>query len=537
MTASPYRESTLMQHEARTTSGYSAFMGVTGLLLVLPLLLAFAWTGFTASDDGFYVDAATRWLAEFPYVPDQFGLSRTVVSLPISATYLLLGKGEFASVLSTCLFYVALVLTTFHMLVPMVGVNRALVGALLLATTPLVLLKSTIPGADIPNLFFVALSFWLFWYATVRTRDQVRLLVASGVAAGLASLAHESAAALVLFFAILWCLGQGVARTRYVYLVAGFSGIVLTEVSYYWALTGNPLHRLALLGQAAAIHDRAEVPFLGIAQGGTIHIWGPIDPLLMMLTHHDFALVIWLSLPAILWAMRSGPGQSPEILRLARLLLGLAVCWFLVSAVLLGQFILLPRYYMVSTYCLLMIAILWLSQSSRLRGLLATGGVVAIVVLASLLSVAIDNKNPRFAERTLVGILAEGQERIHTDPLTAYNSIWFSRWAGVDHSRIDTAPPGPGALYFWNPRNTASPNRMLGPDDLHAYRPAPNWVSLREFAPAEDFLTRLIGLADPGEHLPEAIRKKIAGRRVGTTLFSLPPAADGPHGVTPDDAH
>jgi len=136
MTASPYRESTLMQHEARTTSGYSAFMGVTGLLLVLPLLLAFAWTGFTASDDGFYVDAATRWLAEFPYVPDQFGLSRTVVSLPISATYLLLGKGEFASVLSTCLFYVALVLTTFHMLVPMVGVNRALVGALLLDSGP-----------------------------------------------------------------------------------------------------------------------------------------------------------------------------------------------------------------------------------------------------------------------------------------------------------------------------------------------------------------------------------------------------------------
>jgi len=510
------------------------------LLLTLPLLLAFAWTGFTASDDGFYVDAATRWISEFPYVPDQFGLSRTVVSLPISAMYLIFGQGEFTSVLSTCLFYVALVLTTCHMLGPVVGAHWALVGALLLATTPLVVLKSTIPSADVPNLFFVALSFWLFWYATCRVRDPQRLLFASGVAAGFASLAHESTAALVLFYALLCLLGQGVARARYIHLAGGFTSIVAAELLYYWTLTGNPLHRLELLAQAAAIHDRVEVPFLGIGQGGTLHVWGPIDPLLMMLTHHDFALVGWLSLPAILWVLRPDAGQAPEVRRLARLLLGLAACWFMVSALVLEQFILLPRYYIVSTYCLLMLAVLWLSQSGQLRGRLAVSGVICIVVLASLLSVALDNKNPRFAERTLVAILSTSDQRIHTDPLTAYNSLWFSRWAGVDHARIDTAPPVPGTLYYWNPRNTERPNRMLSAAELPTFRPTPAWQRMQEFAPPQDFLTGVVSLAGLDEHLPDALRKKLAGRRVGTTLFHIPESTDGPAvppGASADDAH
>jgi 4-amino-4-deoxy-L-arabinose transferase-like glycosyltransferase len=496
------------------------------ILIALPLLLAFAWTGFTASDDGFYVDAAMRWIAEFPYVPDQFGLSRAVVSLPISAMYLLLGQGEFSTVLSTCLFYGALVLTTLNVLVPVVGPGHALAGALLLATTPLVLLKSTFPSADIPNLFFVALGFWLFWRASRVTDGQRSLLFASGVATGFAALAHEATAALVLFHLLLWLCGRGVPRARYPYLALGFALILLAESTYYWVVAGNPLHRLALLAQAAAIHDRAAAPFLGIAQGGTLHVWAPIDPLIMLLTHHNFALLGWLALPALHWVLRPGPAEDPELLRLGRLLLGLAACWFLVSALLLGQFILLPRYFMVPAYCLLMLAILWLSRGPRLRGLSIAGPLVAVVLLVNLLAVAIDYKHPRFAERELVALLGSTDGRVHTDPLTAYNSIWFCRWAGVDCTRLEIDPPGPGVLYYWNPRNTDAPNRMLGQDALAAYRPRPDWETLKVFVPPPDFLSTAVAASGLGVLLPEAIGRKLARRGVRTTLYRIPAPAD-----------
>jgi len=496
-------------------------------LLTLPLLLAFAWVGFTASDDAFYLGAATLWIAEFPYVPDQFGLNRPAVSLPISAMYLLFGQGEFSSVLSTCLFYVALVLTTLNMLLPVVGLNWALGGALLLATTPLVLLKSTTPSADIPNLFLVVLSFWLFWRALGRPEGQPRLLLASGIAAGLAALAHEATVALLLFYGVLWVLGQVLARTRYLYLAGGFAAILLAESLYFWVFAGNPLHRLALLQQAAAIHDRAASPFLGIAQGGTLHVWAPIDPIIMLLTHHNFALIGWLALPALYWALRFDAKRDPAITRLSRLLMGLALCWFLVSALVLGQFILLPRYYMVPIYCLLMLAMLWLAQGlSRKRARLAAG-VVAVVLLVNLLAVAIDYKHPRFAERELVALLETSEGHIHTDPLTAYNSEWFCRWAGVDCKRIETSPPGPGVLYLWNPRNTAAPNRLLGPEKLALYQPQADWEELRSSAPPPDLPAAAVEFLGIGEILPQAIVRKLAGRGLGAVLYRVPAPAEG----------
>ncbi len=503
------------------------------ILLTLPLLLAFAWVGFTASDDAFYLGAATLWIAEFPYVADQFGLNRPVVSLPISAMYLIFGQGEFSSVLSTCLFYAALVLTTLNMLLPVVGLNWALGGALLLATTPVVLLKSTTPSADIPNLFLVVLSFWLFWRALGRPDEQPRLLLASGIAAGLAALAHEATVALLLFYGVLWVLGQVLARARFLYLAGGFAVILLVESLYFWVFAGNPLHRLALLQQAAAIHDRAASPFLGIAQGGTLHVWAPIDPIIMLLTHHNFALLGWLSLPALYWALRFDAERDPAITRLSRLLIGLAFCWFLVSALVLGQFILLPRYYMVPTYCLLMLAILWLAHGSNGKRARLKAGVAAIVLLVNLLAVAVDYKHPRFAERELMALLQTNEGPIHTDPLTAYNSEWFCRWAKVDCKRIETSPPGPGVLYFWNPRNTAAPNRLLAPEKLALYQPQAGWEQLRVLVPPQDFLAAAVELLGLGARLPPAIVQKLAGRGIRATLYRVPVPAEGSD-VPPD---
>lgn len=244
--------------------------------------------------------------------------------------------------------------------------------------------------------------------------------------------------------------------------------------------------------QATAVHDRVQVGLFQIAAGGTLHIWEPLDPLVMLFTHHDAGLVGWASLPAVYWVLWARRSDQSRSIVLARLLLGLALAWFIVSAVLLRHMILLPRYYMVTIYCLLVVTGIWGASDLPHKRVAFTSILLAAVFLANILCVLVDNKNPRFAERALVDYLVKSEGTVNTDPLTAHNAYWFCRWAKVDCGRVLTTPPVAGVAYFWNPQNTGSPNRFLTRDMLSFYRPRSTWIRSASIAEQPNALAKLV---------------------------------------------
>lgn len=142
----------------------------------------------------------------------------------------------------------------------------------------------------------------MFWLGC--SNNKPATFIVSGVLAGLAFSAHELTAALLLFYGILFLLGFRVSRRYYLYIATGFVLVIAVEALYYWVTAGNPAHRFMLLMQATSVNDRVHVAVFQIAAGGTIHLWAPIDPLIMFFTHHDMGLIGWASIPSVYWVYR-----------------------------------------------------------------------------------------------------------------------------------------------------------------------------------------------------------------------------------------
>jgi hypothetical protein len=453
----------------RLTLAHYALLGAA-----VCLSLWFAWTGFTASDDEYYALAGVGWLHEFPYVGNHIGTARAVVGIPIALMFGVFGEREFTLVLSTCLFFAATAALTLAMLSRLIGAVGALVACCVMATVPLFALKSTIASADLPELFFVASSFWLFRIGCQR-EQRVALLVAAGVCAGLAFSAHETTVALLIFYGILFLAGHRIPRREYWWMAVGFLSVIAVECVYYAIVTGNPLHRFSLLLKGAAVIDRVDVGIGQVGGGGALHLWNPIDPLVMLFFKHDFALLGFVAVPALWWAWIAKRTDRSGAVTTARLLGGLAFVWFAVAAVALRNMALLPRYYMVTAYCLFVVVALWAGAElwPRRRRLVLAG--CALFVGANLLAIYGDNKNPRFAERSLVEYLGVSSGAVYTDPLTADDTDWFCRWAKADCSRLVPSPPTPGAVYFHNPKNADGPTRFVPVERVPLYRVRDGW--------------------------------------------------------------
>lgn len=492
-----------------------AYLGLGGICL---LSLQMAWTGFVSSDDAYYVEAGLGWFEQFPYVAHHFGTVRAAIAIPIALMIYLFGESELSVTLSTALFLVATAGLTLFMLGNLVGRAAALLTCLVLVTLPIFALKATIPCADIPELFFAALSFWLFWRACW-AKKRVALLLVSGISAGFAFSAHELTIALIFFYLVLFLRAYKIPRHTYLWMALGFAAVIIAESIYYWITTGNPAHRFMLLLHATTVHDRVQVGFLEIAAGGTLHIWGPIDPLVMLLTHHDFGILGWASIPAIWWLVAYQWQNPSKPVALARLALGFSLAWCIISAVLLRDMILLPRYYMVAAYCLLIVCAVWASTQLWPQWQRLAIGMVTISLIANLLSIAIDNKNPRFAERSLVAHLKRSQGTVFTDPLTAHNAEWYCRWEGVDCSRIIAGVPKPEAAYFWNPKATSVPNRFVSKDELAHYRPSPSWEKMWSLDESPRPITILIKLMRLTKVVPASLWGKLSHPNPAVLLY------------------
>src|SRR5262249_36615909 len=149
---------------------------------------------------------------------------------------------EFVFVLSTSLFFAATMSVTLQALASLTGTVAATTACVVMSTLPLFALKATIPGADMPELFFVASSIWLFFLACGRER-RFWLLLAAGICSGLAFSAHEISSALVLCYGVLFLAGFAIPRREYWIMAIGFLAVVAIEAAYYAIVAGDPLRR------------------------------------------------------------------------------------------------------------------------------------------------------------------------------------------------------------------------------------------------------------------------------------------------------
>ena len=282
-------------------------------------------------------------------------------------------------------------------------------------------------------------------------------MLLAGVSAAFGFSAHELTLGLLLFYGLLFILGVGIKRNEYWLMAVGFLVIIGIECVYYWVMTGDPLYRFTLVLEGAVVQDRVEVGFLEIADSGSLHVWDPIDPILMFFTNHYFGLLGFLMIPAFGWVLTEDRHSQSLPLKLARLLLCLGVVWFLLAAIELRNIKLLPRYYMVPAYSFFVASAIWVYVKiwPQRRKLVAAG--IVIFALINLGLIFLDNKNPRFGERALVEYLGKSDGSIYTDPLTAHNAEFFCKWASQDCGRVIAAPPVSGSTFFITRRVRIAP--------------------------------------------------------------------------------
>ena len=484
------------------------------------MCLWLAWTGFVGSDDSYYVDAARGWLHAFPYVANNFGEARLVVALPIAAMFVLFGDHEFTAVLSSCLFLLGTASLTLVMLRPYIGLCDSTLASAALVTVPLFALKSTTPSADLPELFFAVLSLWFFQTAGKAPRHWIPSLMLAGAAAALAFLAHETSAALLVFYGLLFLIGVGPPRLHYWFMAAGFAVVVASECAYYWIAAGDPLYRISmLLHQMTLPGDRTHVGFLQVAAGGTLHIWGPLDPVLMFFTKQEFALLGVIAVPALFWAMRRVPDPAPAAHRFARYIGALGIVWFVFAAILLDKLILLPRYYMAPAYCFYVVAVIWVAISLKRRRPWAALALLGIFVMTNFLAVEIDNKDPRFGERALAEYLQSSKGSIYTDPYTAYYVENYAIWDHVDYKRVSAGFPTVGYSYFSNPNNANRPNRFVPANEVEQYAAPRDWpIIWRKEAPPK-FIGVVLEKLNVLGLLPTSIARKLLSPNYAVAVY------------------
>lgn len=508
-----------------------------GTLVGMTALAAFAcvavaalgWVGFMSSDDLYYYSAAKGWISTPWYVPGHFGQIRSSVALPISASLLVLGDREFAVVLPSVIYFVLLVGGTFVCATRVMPAGIALAQSLVFCSFPVVVSAATTPSADIAEMFWAAVAFWMFAFVWLGRVKPPLALLACGAALALAFSARETVIALGMFMAVCAVFSRRLHWRSYLWIAAGGLAVLSIEAFYYWLAAGDPLHRIRLFFVGAELsNDRLPVPAFSFDDSANLRVHVTVDALLMLLTKHHFGMAYWLLLPAAAVAFfrlrRMAAVQAVDEALRAFMLLAFAagLVWLVFDMIALYRIKLLGRYYIGPTYllCLGAAALVASGQVPWRRGAVAAVFVLALAV--NLLGVAAENKQPRFAERTLAQALNEVQGVVVTDPRTAFYARPYVAWAGLPNERIAAGPPRPGAYFYWVEKNVVSPHRLIPKAELARYRFDPAWKIVARFQ-ADAFLpARVASEVRRIALIPAPIMEKLVAPRGEAVLVFVP---------------
>ncbi|MBN8455290.1 glycosyltransferase family 39 protein [Accumulibacter sp.] len=488
-------------------------------MLIAATALAGGWVGFIASDDQYYYSAALKWLEPAWYLPDHFGRVRNSVSLPIAGSIRLFGDHEFATIIPSVVYYLATLVLTFLGLSRATDRKLAFLACALFATFPVVVTAATTASADIAELFWAALAFWLFFHAWRGGGLGVWALLGCGAAMAMAFSGRETVIALGIVVAGAILVGHRIERLQLAWVVLGGLAVLGLEACYYALAGGDPMLRFSLiLNGFSASNDRPEATAFSIDGSGALRIHPLLDPLLLVFVRHLFGAGYWVFVAVALLAMKSPVSVTantrPAAWDLQRLALWGGVIWFLFTAVALHRITLLGRYYIAPTWLFTLAAAASVfthrivTLNTRRFWLAAT-----CVVAANFIGIVLQNNNPRLVERELAAFAATSSEPVFTDPYTANYAAEFLHWAEIPLGRVVGAPPVAGALYFVVPARIDAPNRLTPASMLPALQVKPEWEVVRRIDGPAAVPSFLVPMLRSATLIPAWLRAKLTDPR------------------------
>jgi 4-amino-4-deoxy-L-arabinose transferase-like glycosyltransferase len=488
-----------------------AVLDVALLIALVGFTSWLGYVGFIASDDGSYSEAAIGWLDHFPYVAiNHWGLRHAVV-LPVALSFWLGGINEVSMMLPTKIYLLLLILLTYGCLTRLIERRTALLASALVALTPIFILPSS-PSDDPVECFFVAASFWTFYFGS-GSRISPALLLLSGLCAGFAFVTRETSAIIVLFYGILFLLGWRLPRAYFFLIAGGFLLVLAIDTVYLAVMTGDPIYRFHVDYPRPEITDASRVQN-ELDSAGLIRAPRLIRPVLMLFTAHQFGPLFFLVIPAGLWLWKNRGRQEPlfEIARLSGLL---GLVWFLTFSYVLVFLDVDPRYYTVAVYSGVLVVALWL-RTLRLQRI--AFGLIALLSVSDLLMIYLDNKSLMFGEKTLVAVARTSDEPIYTDPATFNGAKFLLKHIATGHNVIaDLAPPG--GLFFYN----SSPARLeFYGDSVANFQPRATWKLLRSFNEEPKLSARILRASGLEAYLPTGVAQKLDPPLHRGSLYRLP---------------
>ncbi len=484
---------------------------IAGLTLFIALV-AMGWVGFLGSDDVTFARGAYGWLDHFPYVGGH-GTIRYFITMPMALCFRLFGQNEVSMVLPTLLYATGLIAFAW-ISTERAGDRLSATGALiLLATSPLLVIQSSIANVDAIEAFFLFASVFVFWRCLDEGPNARRLFTA-GAFAGCAFLTRETAVFVAVFYALLFFAGHRFHRKHYLWIVAGFLSIWLMELLYLWVMTGDPLYRLNISLHHDSTIDRS------IDLAGNIIANPLIDPMLVLLINQEFMLLFFAAIPLGAWLCFSKTIDT-RLRHFARIIGLLGIVWFICAGAAQKLLPLNPRYFTITCVAACILTGIALVQMGRSGGRKFQAAALAFSILigTNFLGSYVENKDSLFGERQLARLVSERPNAIiHTDPMTRYRADMLLKWQKAV-GRAPDALPGQGDLYFYNPQNADKANFKMS--EPAAYQPRAGWRALGTWQPEPSFAAQLLERTGLSSRLPQGVWRKLRYRHAPVTLYEV----------------
>ncbi len=494
-------------------------ISAAALAVLTAVIVTWRWVGFQGHDDAYYAAAALDWLQHFPALGANHWALRYPLVLPMAACLALFGQSLTVLALPALAAYLAWLGYSYGALRAWFGwptAALATLGGILIAEFPV---QATYANPDIVELAFVMAAFWCHQSALSQA-DRTLPLLHCGALAGLAFLTRETAAALLVYFAIVAAVRPGMPRRAYLFIALTFAAIVSIEFFYIGLRSGDPWLRLHL----SATHDQVDRAAQASAAAAAGHALdsegvlagGPVWQLFSVLfMSQKYGLLFWLAPAAALYAAR-GDRLMPRERRVVLDACLLAATFIVLIAAMGTKLYIVPRYFTAAAGAAIIPvaaagASLW--RGTPRIAALATIGLAALM----LPLLAVENTDPLFAVHRLVALAAATKEDIHTDPATyaeAAIPLAFAHLTG----QVTSDPPAPGDLVAL-PAGAAAAcraSRTCGfKDRMAPFTPGPTWrLQQTEAAPAPP-------LAFLGRFFPPDIARKLAAPNAPLEVYRV----------------
>ncbi len=492
------------------TDGRIAIQWFAALGIAFLGILAVSYVGFQASDDARYLEGALGWIEHFPFVGDSHWTLRHTITIPTAVFIQFLGLNEFATSLTNVLYFIAFLALNAWCVARYVNVLAAWFCTALLIVLPGFTVVATYLNSDIPELFFTSTAFWIIVYAREHP-EKWRPWALAGLLLGAAFITRQTAAAAVIFVAVLFFVSPRVPRWWYVICGVAFVFTVSLDWLYLYVQTGNPMYRFSVDFNHDRVDRFAEVARLAssgelIDKEGNLSINVYIDPFLALFVSQKYVLTFWLFVAAAIGLWHRSK-QRTEVLLLA---CGLSAIYFVFVAFN-PKLYLVPRYFVVVAWTGCIVVAWWLAQLFSERKKPMAIALAAVATLAAFASLSIENSNPRFVERQLLAwVMSHPGETIYTDPETKVRSEFYFRFAAIPMDSVKTDRPIQGARIFYSADRVEKCATLPKCRD-HAgdFKLTNNWTLLESIEAPPRLIGQIFKVLHLGALLPDQIRRRV----------------------------